>query len=109
MLHIAPVLSTHLVERPGDLTQGGAPHRLHQFGEDVAVGAGDLLEPRQCQGCLFPVRLLEGPQVRDLGVFLFCRGARQFPRKRIPRFARVGAQEGVDADYRSSPECFLCS
>jgi len=43
-LHISPVLAAHIMECPGDVTQGADLHGLHEFCKHVASGKSRLLE-----------------------------------------------------------------
>ena len=66
VLHIAPILPTHLEQRIRDLAQGADPHRIHQHGEHIIAITGRLPKPLQHGGSLLGMTFMESGQTLQL-------------------------------------------
>ena len=78
-IHIPPVLPADFKQRVRNLAKRAVSHRFHQFGEEVAVGHGDLLELLEPRRGLLGVALVQQVQHINLVLLFLLRGPNLLP------------------------------
>jgi hypothetical protein len=75
ILHISPVLPSHIIQRLGNLAQAAGSHGIHQLGKNITTGKRNVLQALQCGRGFFFMMFFKFGQTFQLRLFFWLSGS----------------------------------